>query len=42
MSSILGFKEDTNTDIQFVGKAFEVFKAKIPKFEDIFKSEGDD
>lgn len=32
MSSILGFKEDTNNDIQFVGKALEAFKAKIPKF----------
>lgn len=42
MSSILGFKEDSNTEIQFVGKSFETFKAKVPKFDELFKSEGDD
>jgi hypothetical protein len=32
MNTILGFKEDSNTDLQFVGKSFDIFKAKIPKF----------
>ena len=42
MNSILGFKEDAANDLQFLGKPFEVFKTKIPKFDEIFKVEGDD
>lgn len=41
MSSLMNFKEDSN-DIQFLGKSFDNFKAKIPKFESIFKAESDD
>ena len=33
MNSILGFKEDAANDLQFVGKPFDVFKSKIPKFD---------
>lgn len=42
MSSILGFKEDTASDLQFAGTPFDTFKAKVPKFDDIFKVESDD
>ena len=42
MNSILSFKEDVASDLQFIGKPFDVFKTKIPKFEEIFKADCDD
>ena len=33
MSTILGFKEDTNSELMFVGKTFDLYRAKIPRFE---------
>jgi len=32
MNSILGFKEDTSTQVQFIVKSLDAFKTKIPKF----------
>ena len=42
MNSILGFKEESINDLEFTGKSFELFTAKIPKFEEMFKVESDD
>ena len=41
MSSYMGFKDDASSDIQFIGKPFDVFKTKINKFDEIFKVESD-
>lgn len=32
MNSLLGFKEDMNQDICFVGKSFESYKTSVSKF----------
>ena len=37
MNSFLGFKEDSNNELIFIGKRFDVYKAKIPRFEEMFK-----
>lgn len=42
MNNFLNIKEDSNLDIVFVGKTFEIFKSKITKFDEYFSIESDD
>lgn len=42
MNSFLGLKQEACQDLVFLGMQFDIFKGRIPKFDQIFHVDSDD